>query len=576
MKDGGKRKRSAAAAVPARPPARTGLVWWHFAAALAGVFFALWLVYGPALTGPFLLDDSYLPYMLDGYADAPLKEWVKGLRPILMLSFWLNFKQSAQEPFGYHMVNLVLHFANGLWIWMAFRRLLTWAGEQGWRREWLAAFAGGLFLAHPLQTEAVSYVASRSETLSVFFFLGAFVLFLYRRREAASWGVAAGVLILFGAACLTKEHGAVLPALLLLTDYYWTPGFSVRGIVRNWRLYLPMLALAAAAVTYVFTRVLAGAGTAGFGVKEFTWIQYFFTQCRAIWVYLRMFAFPYGQNLDHEFAISRTVLDQGAVFGLMGLAAMVVAAWIYRKRFPLASYGLFVFLALIAPTSSVVPILDPLVERRLYLPFIGLLLITVELLRRWKASRAALTGTLSLMLLAAAFLSYQRNRLYANAIEMWTDSASKSPAKVRPHFQLAYAYYQAGACDRAADEFSKTAQLAKPDFSLLLDWALAYDCASRPGEALAKFREASLIEPSAHVYSQIGMEYAKLKQYPQALDALQTAEQVDPRFAMTYFYRGNIYTEQRLPAKAADEYRRALAVDPKLQAARDALARTGR
>jgi len=176
MKDGGKRKRAAAAAaVPARPAARTGLLWWHYAAALTGVFFALWLVYGPALTGPFLLDDSYLPYMLDGYADAPLKEWVKGLRPMLMLSFWLNFKQSAQEPFGYHMVNLALHFANGVWIWMAFRRLLTWAGQQGWRREWLAAFAGGLFLAHPLQTEAVSYVASRSETLSVFFFLGAFV-----------------------------------------------------------------------------------------------------------------------------------------------------------------------------------------------------------------------------------------------------------------------------------------------------------------------------------------------------------------------------------------------------------------
>jgi tetratricopeptide (TPR) repeat protein len=159
---------------------------------------------------------------------------------------------------------------------------------------------------------------------------------------------------------------------------------------------------------------------------------------------------------------------------------------------------------------------------------------------------------------------------------MWTDSAAKSPGKVRPHFQLAFAYYQAGGCDRAADEFAKTAQLANPDFSLLLDWALAYDCANRPGEALAKFREASMIEPSAHVHSQIGMEYAKQKQYPQALDELKLAEQIDPQFAMTYFYRGNIYTEQGLPAQAAEEYRRALALNPKLQVAREALARTGR
>jgi tetratricopeptide (TPR) repeat protein len=570
-----KAKRAAVVTAPTPAP-KPGPIWWPYAAALLGVLFCVWFAYGPALSGPFLLDDSYLPYMLDGYADAPLKDWVTSLRPMLMLSFWLNFQQSAQEPFAYHMVNMLLHFANGVMVWLALRRLLAWAGEQGWRREWLAAFAGGLFLLHPLQTEAVSYVASRSETLSVFFFLAAFVVFLYRRKEATSWRVAAGVMVLFAAACMTKEHGAVLLVLLLLTDYYWNPGFSLRGMGRNWRLYVPIVALAALAVAYVFTRVLATTGTAGFRVKEFTWVQYFFTQCRAIWVYLRMYALPYGQNLDHDFAISRNVLDQGALFGLIGLVALVAVAWIYRKRFPMASYGVFVFLALIAPTSSVVPIVDPLVERRLYLPFIGLLLVTVGLLRRWKARRGTLTGTLVLVLAVAVFSCYQRNRLYANAIDMWTDSAAKSPAKVRPHFQLAFAYYQAGSCDRAADEFAKTAQLAKPDFSLLLDWALAYDCANRPSEALAKFREAALIEPSAHVYSQIGMEYAKQKHYGEALDALKLAEQLDPRFAMTYFYRGNIYTEQGLPVKAAEEYRRALAVNPKLQVAQDALARTGR
>jgi protein O-mannosyl-transferase len=576
MKSSSKAKRAATAVTAPAPAPRLGPTWWHYAAALLGVFFCVWFAYGPALSGPFLLDDSYLPYMLDGYADAPLGAWMQGLRPVLMLSFWLNYQQSAQDPFAYHMVNMLLHFTNGVLVWLALRRLLTQAGEQGWRREWLAAFAGGLFLAHPLQTEAVSYVASRSETLSVFFFLAAFVVFLYRRTEAASGWVAAGVVTLFAAACMTKEHGAVLLVLLWITDYFWTPGFGLRGIARNWRLYVPMVVLTVLAVAYVFKRVLAGAGTAGFGVKEFTWVQYFFTQCRAIWVYLRMYVVPYGQNLDHQFPISQNVLDHGALFGLIGLVALVSVAWIYRKRFPMASYGVFVFLALIAPTSSVVPIVDPLVERRLYLPFIGLLLVTVGLLRHWKASRATLTGALALVLAVEAFLSYQRNRLYTNAIDMWTDSASKSPAKVRPHFQLAFAYYKAGDCERAADEFAKTAQLARPDFSLLLDWALAYDCANRPGDALAKFREAALIEPSAHVYSQIGMEYAKQKQYAQALDTLKLAEQLDSRFAMTYFYRGNIYTEQGLPAKAAEEYRRALAVDPKLQAARDALARTGR
>src|SRR5260370_59634 len=106
-----------------------------------------------------------------------------------------------------------------------------------------------------------------------------------------------------------------------------------------------------------------------------------------------MFALPYGEKFGHQVPIFPKVLGYGAVLGLIGLVALVTVAWIYRKRLPMASYGVFVFLSLIAPTSSVVPILDPFAERRLYLPFIGLLLVTVGLLRHWKASRGMLTGT---------------------------------------------------------------------------------------------------------------------------------------------------------------------------------------
>ena len=86
------------------------------------------------------------------------------------------------------------------------------------------------------------------------------------------------------------------------------------------------------------------------------------------------------------------------------------------------------------------------------------------------------------------------------------------------------------------DEFGRAAQLEPPKFNLLLDWALAYDCAGNADEAIAKFTQASVIQKDAHVYSQIGMEYGKMGKYPQALDALATAVKLDPDFAMTYFY----------------------------------------
>jgi Tfp pilus assembly protein PilF len=556
---------------------------WPYAIGLLVALFVIFEVYWPAINGQFLLDDTYLPYMLPNYAAAPLIGWIKGLRPLLMFSYWLNFQYAdpsragMQDTFGYHFVNVVLHFLNGILVGLAMRKVLSWASVEKWLSTILAVFSAGLFLLHPLQTESVSYVASRSETLSVFFVLATLVVFLYREGSALSIGRTVAVLALFGAAVLSKEHTAMLPVLLLLTDYYWNPGFSVAGIPRNWRLYIPIAVAGALAIAFVF-RVLSAASTAGFGVKEFTWYQYVFTECRAVWDYLWMFLLPIGQNLDPDFPISRSITDHGAIVAMLGLLAVTVCAWIYRRRFPLASYGWFVFLILIAPTSSFVPIKDPFAERRLYLPFIGLLFITVEFLRRWKISRNTLIAVLGVVLIAEAAATNQRNQLWASPIDMWSDTAAKSPHKLRPRFQLAMAYFQSGHYPEAIEQFDKAAQLEPPNFDLLVDWALAYDGVGNPAEAIAKLRQAATVERNAHVYSQIGMEYGKLGQYPQALDALDTAIQLDANFmgGMSYVYRGDVFSAQGNKLQAAEEYRHALTIDPRNSLAREKLTRLGR
>ena len=565
------------AVAPAPQPRR-----WPYAVGLLVALFVVFDVYWPAINGQFLLDDTYLPYMLPDYARVSLIGWLKGLRPLLMFSYWLNFQYAdparagTQDTFGYHFVNVVLHFFNGILVFLAIRKVMSWAGVEKWLSVVLAIFAAGLFLLHPLQTESVSYVASRSETLSVFFVLATLVVFLYRESNTVGFGTTVAVLALFGAAVLTKEHTAVLPVLLLLTDYYWNPGFSLAGIRRNWRLYIP-LAVAGALGIALVARVLSAAPTAGFGVKEFTWYQYFFTECRVIWDYLWMFLLPIGQNLDPDFSISRSITDHGAIIAILGLLAVTIAAWVYRRRFPLATYGWFVFLILIAPTSSFVPIKDPYAERRLYLPFIGLLFITVEFLRRWKISKNALITVLSLVLVAEAAATYQRNQVWSTAIDMWSDTVAKSPNKRRPRFQLAMAYFQAGHYPEAIEHFEKAAQLEPPNFDLLVDWALAYDGVGKPADAIAKLRQAAALEKSAHVYSQIGMEYGKMGQYPQALDALATAIQLNPSFmgGISYVYRGDVFSVQGNKLQAAEEYRHALAIDPNNSVAREKLARLG-
>jgi tetratricopeptide (TPR) repeat protein len=552
------------AAPPVRKPARWQ--WLLFAAAL---LLTPW-VYWPAVNGPFLFDDFYLPFFANDFAGAPLQASLTGVRPLLMFTFWVNYQISGRAPISYHLANVLFHFVNGWLVFLFVNAVLAWSLSDEPRRTILALFAAGLFLLHPVQTESVAYVASRSETLSVMFCYAALALYAGRRSDSASWLVVVGVLVLFAAAVATKEHTAALPAVLLLTDCFRGGNFSPRRILDNSRLYVPLAAAAGVALIFI-ERVLAASTSAGFGVKGITWSDYLFTQFRAIWVYLRLFILPAGQNIDYDYALSRSILDRGAWLGLLGLVGLVTMAVLKARKHPVAAYGLFVFLIFLAPTSSVIPIQDPLAERRLYLPLAGLVLAAAALLGAWRVRQAAFVAVLSGILLMCGLLTYQRNQVWSSPMALWQDSVRKAPSNSRAHFQLAHSYYEAGRCREAVAEYETTAKLATPDARLYLNWGLARDCAGEDAPALELLQKAAALHPTAHVYSQIGMIHGKRGRRDEARQALERARQIDPRFVMTYVYLGHLHTELGEWQAAARQYRRALLLDPENETARKAL-----
>jgi len=550
--------------------------WWVYAAAGAAVYLAF-QVYAPALNGPYVFDDLDLPYHAAGLPSG-LRFWISSARRLLLLSYGLNY-QIAREPFGFHATNVAFHLIDSVLVFFIVRKLLEQPEPglpqsppgSGPGANLLAAFGAAVFLLHPIQTESVAYIAGRSECLSGLFFLAAFTVFLSRRQAKAGWGAAIAVLALFGAAVSTKEHTLVLPGLLLLTDYYWNPGFSWSGIRRNWRIYIP-LALGGLAGLGFVGRILTHARTAGFGIGDFNWYQYLFTECRAFFVYLRLLAFPVGQNVDWDFPVSRNITDRGAIFCMAAILLLAAAAIYFRRRYPLVSYGFLVYVLLLLPTSSFVPIKDPVAERRLYLPLLGMLLMAAGALRQVRIDRRKLAVACAAIAAVLAVLTYQRNQLWGSDIRLWEDTARKSPAKARVHNQLAFTYYVHGRCAGAAAQYAEAARLEKADHHMLVDWGLAYECAGQPGEALAKLREAATLQPTAHVYSQIGLVYARQSRWPEALAALAQAEKLDAGYAMTYCYRGGVRAATGDFAAAVAEYQHALALDSTIQVARQGLA----
>jgi protein O-mannosyl-transferase len=553
---------------PQRPPQskaaapKRRIVWWPYAAALLA-FVLIFQVYSPALQGGFVLDDRALPFFTPDITP-DIGRFVGWLRPILMFSYWADFRVAGGDIYAprfaeqFHSTNLILHTLVSIIVALIFLRLLEFAAVPAKLRAALAVITGAVFLLHPLQTESVAYVASRSEILSVGFYYAAFAVYLYQRTESITLWRSIAVLVLFGAALGTKEHTLTLPILILLTDYFWSRG----GVRRNKILYGLIAILGAAGASYVGF-ILLHANTAGFSVAGMTPVDFFFTECRVLWTYFRLFFIPVGQNLDPDVPVSHSLLDHGAIFGLIALIALVAAAWIYRKKFPLACYGVFVFLLLIAPTSSVVPILDPQAERRLYLPFIGLLLILAEILRRLDLRQLIAAG--AAIVIACSALTYQRAKVWSSPMALFQDNVDKSPNKFRPRFQLAFVQFEARQCASAVKNFETAARIGPLRDDLLIDWGLALGCAGNWTEAIEKFREALPIAyPTSrpHIHCQIAVAYANIQQFEAALAELSTAQQLDSSFAETYALRGQVYENDAKFQDAYREYKHACDLQP--------------
>jgi protein O-mannosyl-transferase len=547
MKPSKKARRTDAGPAKAEPAGGRGnLPLWAAAAALAVAL----IVYLPALNGPFVFDDLTLPVLQEDN-QATYTGAFGGVRPLYYISLLAQYKWHGLEPFPFHFANWLLHVVNALLLFSILRGYTRLGGFPAPHDLIAAAFGAGVFLLHPLNTEAVSYIASRSEVLSVLFAFLSWRLFLHARQPRLSWLAAAGVLVLLALGLAVKEHVIALIAVFFLTDLLFG------GVRANLRFYVPLGVFGAGAAALLLTR--AGNVTAGLGVEGATPFTYLVTQGAVIWRYLQLTVAPFGQSVDHAVPIA------AGVFGFAGLAALLaVAVFLWRKGHRLAFFGWVCFLLCLAPTSSLVPIADAMVERRMYLAMPGLALLAAPWIRNVKP------WMLAVILVILAGFTWQRNEKWASTEALWRDALAGNPGNARAHFQLGYALYLDGRCGEAAGHYALADKHGGPELGLNQNWALALDCDARPDEALAILERES--EMSHLRWATAGMIEGKRGRVPEALAALDRAIAISPGFAMSWVYRGNVLENAGRREEALAAYRRALEFEPGNQAARQALA----
>ena len=345
-------------------------------------------IYWPGLRGPFVLDD--------GNAFSALHAWLAGraswqevipgyaswlnARPVSMASFMFTGWLGGGGPFSFKLGNLVIHLLCGLLGWQVLRRVLARDPRLAPHADLIASLLAALWLLHPLHVSTVLYAVQRMAQLSTLFVLASLWCYLSARRQLIDGRHRVALLQLFllfplllAAAVLSKQNGAVAPALCLVLELAYFGRPRPKPILAFFGLFLALPALAATVLLAVAPERLLD----GYAEWDFTLGQRLLTQGRALVDYLGTLLLPYGPRMGlytDDFPTSTGWLSPpSTLWALALLVGVSLTAFALRKRAPSLFAGWFFFLVAHAVESSFLP-LEMYYEHRNYLPSIGVLL----------------------------------------------------------------------------------------------------------------------------------------------------------------------------------------------------------
>ena len=497
---------------------------------------AVLVAYANSLAVPFILDDlgSILRNVHIRHL-WPLWETIHGTsRPVVHLSLALNYALDGYNVAGYHAFNLAVHMLAALTLFGIVRRTLD--PRHGTSAPWLALITALVWALHPLQTQSVTYVIQRAESLMGLFYLLTLYCFIRGVRDHR-WYAAAVACCALGMAC--KPIMVTAPLIVLLYDRVFVAKSVTQALRQRCWLYLGL------AATWVLLAWLLAIGprewegSAGPGQVSFSTWEYLKTQPGVILHYLRLMLYPSPLCLDYAWPVVRAASE--IVPAALVIAAMVAATpWAWMRKPWLGFLGAWFFLIL-APSSSAIPLADLAFEHRVYLPLAAVAALLVigghELSRR--VALPVKLGVAALIVLGLGWGTIHRNHDYRSELSIWSDTVAKRPNNWRAQADLGVALERDG----------------------------------RTTEAIARYQEAIRLKPDyAIAHSNLGVALATQGHIEEAIAQFDEALRLNPASASALYNLGLALAKRGQPARATACYRRALRVDPSFVLARTALA----
>ncbi|MCG6534800.1 MAG: tetratricopeptide repeat protein [Syntrophales bacterium LBB04] len=556
------------------------------------------LAYSNTFNTPFQLDDT--SQIVENNLLGNLDNFIlntKGYnynpsRFIGYLTFALNYYVGGFSVTGYHIVNIAIHIANALLVYalvlLTFKTPVMRQSTDPDSRVpvLIALFSALLFVSHPLQIQAVTYIVQRLTSLATLFYLLSSVMYVKARltlRQNKARLIFYSLSFLCAVCAMkTKEIAFTLPATVVLYEFMF---FKASIKKRLPLLLVVMLTLAIIPLSLMHSDKPSGEVLSvlneRIGVQtDISRWEYLVTQMCVIVTYLRLVFVPINQNVDYDYPIYGSLLTPPVFLSFLLLLAIagfaIYLLYVSRQRDPhpssraacyrFISFGIFWFFITLSVQSSIVPIVDVIFEHRVYLPlaglFIAIMAFIVERTMRLKTERVALS-LLVLAVLLLSGLTYARNTVWMSKISLLEDAVEKSPNKARPHNNLGWEYAVQDRLDEALKEY-QTALRLDPNY-LHTHYYLGdvYYRQGRLDEALSEFQTALRLDPNyLQTHYSLGNVYFKLGHLDDALREFQAVLKHDPDLIEVHNNLGNVYFRLGRLDEALREFQAALRLNP--------------
>ena len=542
---------------------------------------AIWgaAVYSNTLRVPFVFDDLVYIRKNPILKDLNLADIISFApsRWIGFFSFTINYYIGQWNTIGYHLVNLAIHIGSAVCCYSLFLLTLMTPRLRNQHnpdfRSTFALLAGLIFVTHPVQTEAVTYVWQRVESLAAFFYLFSLALYVKWRLEkdrkpkssrakgSACYG-ASCVLALMSA--MTKETAMTLPAVIILYEIVFVGDFAkrFRHVMASVTPFLSLL---------VLVPVLAQQSpvvTRNFLYESPPVWSYMLTQTRVIATYLRLLVWPVEQNLDYDFPLSYSFLEPGVFFSVALILSIVILGLLFYRSSPLITFGTMWFFITLSPTSSVIPLPDVIFEHRLYLPLSGFAFVLMGLVASSKKPGWIVTVVMSIVLVLFSVATHRRNAVWLNDLALWQDTVEKSPLKARPRVNLATSLIKIGNYDKALDELSRAVVLKTDYVAAHENMGVAHFHKGAYQLAVIAFGKAIDLDPGkASAHYAMGKAYMGLGEKDKAIQVFEKTLSLHPSHLGARNNLGLILAEKKAYSKAISQFETLLRLDPGHKAA---------